>query len=133
MRLSHAEARKLGIDLDAEPVPKGKASPRSNDMNRTERAYAQHLEALKRAGEIVRWDREPEGLRLADRCVFWPDFRVVRPDLAVEMHEIKGRSGRAFYAKEDAWIKLKVAAQMHPYRFFVIWPRQGGGWETKEV
>lgn len=131
MRLSAADARKLGID--AEPMPQGKASPRPNGMNRTERAYAQHLDVLVKAGELLRFDREPEGLRLADRCVYWPDFRVVRPDLSVEFHEVKGRSGGAFYAKEDAWIKLKVAAQMHPYRFFVTWPRQGGGWDIKEV
>lgn len=45
----------------------GKASDCDDDgMNRTERAYAARLEAMKRAGEILEWQFEPFRLRLGD-------------------------------------------------------------------
>ena len=113
---------------------KAKASTRPNGMNATEIRYAALLTTRVHAGEIARFDREPEGLRLADRCVYWPDFRVINNDGTVEFHECKGRSGDKFHAREDAWIKLKVAAATHPmYRFLVVWPSKRGGWESQNV
>jgi hypothetical protein len=101
-----------------------KATQRDDGMNGTERDYAAHLEAERRAGRIKRWDREPEALRLADRTTYWPDFRVVAADDAVEFHEVKPAKGKTgtFFAHEDAWLKLKIVAGMHPYRFVVAWP-----------
>lgn len=134
MKLSRRDLETLLAEADQTPCPRAKAAPPPNGMSRTERQYAAHLEMLWRAGEIVRFDREPCGLRLGTRCVYWPDFRVVRADGLIELHEVKGRSGHAFYAKEDAWIKLKVAAALHPmFAFRVVWPREGGGWESREV
>jgi len=114
-----------------EPVPAARTSgPR---MNQTEARYAAHLDTLQRAGTILRWDFEPEKLRLATAAFYSPDFRVVMPDGTVEFHEVKGRKGAGFYAREDARLKVRIAAEMHPYRFFVVWPRKGGrGWERKE-
>lgn len=83
-------------------------------MNKTEAAYAAILEAKKMSGEILRYDFEPETFRLADKTTYTPDFRVVRADLGVEFHEVKGG-----FVREDAWIKLKIAAAWNPYRFFL--------------
>jgi hypothetical protein len=83
-------------------------------MNRTERAYSDILELRKRAGEILEWAFEPEKFRLADKTWFCPDFRVILKDETVEFHEIKGG-----FTREDAWIKLKIAAELHPYRFLI--------------
>jgi hypothetical protein len=132
VRLTRADAKRLGIDLEDRP-PEGIITPRPNGMKQGERAYSEHLEARRKAGDILRWDREPEGLRLAERCVYWPDFRVVLPDHRVEFHEVKGRKGAGFHTREDAWIKVKVAAYEHPYRFVLVWPRKGGGWDSRVI
>lgn len=89
--------------------------------NDTERAYAQYLELLKRSGEVLRYDYEPERLRLGDGSFYKPDFRVVASDLVIEMHEVKG------HWREAAKVRIKVAADLHPYRFKAV-KKSGNGW-----
>lgn len=109
------------------------ATEMASKMNRNESAYAGHLELLRRAGEIRRWDYEPEKLRLADATFLTPDFRVIANDGAVEFHDTKGSKGaEKFHVEEDAWVKYKIAAELHPYRFFVAW-RHKGHWHTRRV
>lgn len=102
---------------------------RDGEMNKTEAAYAQHLERRRLVDEIDRWDFEPEKLRLADRTFYSPDFRVVLADGSVEFHEVKG------FWEDDARVKIKVAAELHPYRFVAVRvkpKRDGGGWAEEE-
>ena len=90
-------------------------------MNRTERAYAQRLELLWRAGELKWFGYEPFLITLADRLKYRPDFIVVRDVTAegaarIEVHEIKGtppgrRLGEA---------KVKMAATVFPWISFFI-------------
>lgn len=89
-------------------------------MNNTERAYSVLLEAKRRRGEIVRWDYEPIKMRLADNTYLTPDFRVICADGEEQFHETKGG-----FVREDAWIKLKLAAELHPYRFLMAQLRKG--------
>lgn len=97
------------------PIAKALTTPRVFlSMNQTERAYADQLELLRRAGQILRWDFEPERLKLADATFYVPDFRVVYPDGRVEFHEVKG------YMRDDAAVKIKVAASVHPYTFVLV-------------
>lgn len=110
-----------------------KAIVSDDGMNKTERSYANHLELRRRAGEILRWDFEPEKLRLADRTFITVDFRVILPDGTVEFHDTKGSKGAGYFVREDAAIKLKLAAALHPYRFFVAWYLKGRGWQTKRI
>jgi hypothetical protein len=91
-----------------------RAAPRASAMNRLEAAYAQHLELQRAAGVIRRWDYEPERLLIGNRCTYLPDFRIVGADDVIEMHEVKG------FMRDDALVKLKVAASMHPYRFVLV-------------
>jgi len=93
--------------------------------NAWERQYADHLEAKRVRGEILRWDYEPETLRLADRTTLCPDFRVVLPDGLIEFHEVKG------FRREDAMIKIKVAAELHPYKFVLV-QKVKGCWQPTE-
>ena len=99
-------------------------------MNKTEAAYASHLMARKLVGEIERFDFEPEKFRLADRTYYTPDFRVIlMQDGTVEFHEVKG------FWEDDARVKIKVAAELHPYRFVAVKPiakKHGGGWSVEE-
>lgn len=111
-------------------VPIPKPDPR---MSNTEALYAAHLAALKAEGRILRFDFQPESLRLADSTYYRPDFRVVTAEGYVEIHEVKGRRGQSFHAEEDAWLKLKIVAELHPYAVVVVWPLKGGGWGERRL
>ncbi len=98
-------------------------------MNKTEQAYAATLEARKIAGEILWYRFEGVKLRLADGCFYSPDFAVLRGDGQMEMHEVKG------FWTDDARVKIKVAAELYPFRFLAVRVRTkkaGGGWDVEE-
>jgi hypothetical protein len=95
-------------------------------MNKTEMAYAAVLEGLKRAGQVQWYRFEGIKLRLADKTFYTPDFAVMRDDGVLECHECKG------FWMDDARVKIKVAAEMYPFRFMAAKQRSkksGGGWE----
>ncbi len=81
------------------------------EMNRAEEKYAMELELRKRAGDIIWWGFEAVKLRLADKTFYTPDFCVMREGFVVEFHEVKG------HWEDDARVKIKVAAEMFPFRF----------------
>jgi len=87
---------------------------KSGAMNQTEKRYADRLELLKRAGEILWYEFEPANLRLADRCLYKIDFWVLTKDREIEVHEVKG------FWTDDALVKIKVAAEKFPFRFIAI-------------
>ena len=94
-------------------------------MNKTEAAYDAHLAAMQHAGQI-QW-RKFEGLklRLADNTFYTPDFAVMAADGVIECHEVKG------YWQDDARAKIKVAADLYPFRFLAVrakTKKDGGGW-----
>ena len=97
-------------------------------MNKTEEAYAAHLELRKAAGEVLWWKFEGMKLRLADNTFYTPDFNVLTRDCVMECHEVKG------YWIDDARVKIKVAAEMFPFRFRAFKPRakkHGGGFDEE--
>jgi hypothetical protein len=102
------------------------ARHKPGELNGLEKAYASLLEARRLAGEILRYDFEPVALRLANRTTYTPDFRVILSDLREEYHEVKG------FLRDDAWVKLKIAAELHPYAFFLC-RREKGQWQIEEV
>lgn len=107
---------------------KAKARPkkRYGTMNKTEGKWSKVLDEMMATGAIVRWDFEPEKLRLADGAYYTPDFRVILSDLTIEFHEIKG------FMREAAAVRLKVAADQHPYVFKLIrWKNKQ--WKVEEV
>lgn len=101
---------------------------KAGKMNRTEESYAQHLELLKHAGEVL-WIRfEGLKLRLADSTFYTPDFAVMAADGVIECHEVKG------FWQEDARVKIKVASDQYPFRFLAVKvkpKRDGGGWSVE--
>ena len=97
-------------------------------MNKTEAAYDAHLAQLQHAGQIL-W-RKFEGLklRLADNTFYTPDFAVMAADGVIECHEVKG------FWQDDARAKIKVAADLYPFRFLAVRvkpKKEGGGWEVE--
>lgn len=88
---------------------------RAGEMTQIERDWEAQLELRRAAGLLVRIDYEPERLRLAKDTTYQPDFRVVMADGEVVFFEVKGP-----HAWEDAIVKLRVAAELHPYRFVMV-------------
>lgn len=85
------------------------------EMNKTEQAYADHLELLRRAGEILWFKFEPMKLQLAEKTTYSPDFLVQVASGHLELHEVKG------FWEDDARVKIKVAAEMFPiFKFIAI-------------
>jgi hypothetical protein len=83
-------------------------------MNKTEEAYSRHLETLRIAGENNGFMFEAMKFRLADNTFYTPDFIVFAADGVIEAHEVKGG-----YIFDDAMVKLKVVAELFPFRFYL--------------
>lgn len=102
---------------------------KAGQMNKTEAAYEQHLKALQQAGEVLWYRFEGIKLRLADNTFYTPDFAVMRSDLSMELHEVKG------FWTDDARVKTKVAADQYPFRIVAVkakTKKSGGGWAMEE-
>lgn len=103
---------------------------KTGEMNATERRYDEFLALQQHTGEIL-W-RKFEGikLRLADNTFYSPDFAVMTAANELQCHEVKG------FMTDDANVKIKVAAEMYPFRFFLVRAKakkDGGGWDIQEV
>jgi hypothetical protein len=101
---------------------------RVGQMNGTEKNYAQELELQKKAGTLLWYRFEGVKLRLADNTFYTPDFAVMNLDMILEFHEVKG------HWQDDARVKIKVAAEMYPFKFFAMSPipkKSGGGWKVE--
>lgn len=110
----------------ADRAPKPPPAEREK-MNKTEAAYADRLDLLRRAGTISRWRFEPISLQLADGTRYRPDFLIEFFDEMPEIHEVKG------YMRDDARVKIQVAASLYPmFRFFVV-RRARHEWDITEV
>lgn len=122
VRVSDEQARAMGI---GHLIPKGVARPRG--PNKTEARYAMRLDRLKDVGAIRGYWLEAVKFRLADKCWFCPDYLIELPDRSKILHEVKGG-----FVREDAWVKLKVAADLMPFPFFLAqWV--GGDWEITRI
>jgi hypothetical protein len=102
---------------------------RAGVMNKSEAAYAAHLEGCKQAGSVLWWKFEGLKFRLADGCFYTPDFAVLNAANEMELHEVKG------FWQEDARVKIKCAAELFPFRFVALTARSkkaGGGWQEEQ-
>ena len=98
-------------------------------MNKTEAAYAATLEMRRAAGDVLWFKFEGLKFRLADNTFYTPDFAVMLASGAMEAHEVKG------HWADDARAKIKIAADMYPFRFIAIKvkaKKDGGGWAVEE-
>lgn len=108
---------------------------KKGEKNKTEQAYEQHLKLLQNSGQILWYTFEGLKFRLADKTFYTPDFVVMRSDGLIELHEVKG--ARVIFA-DDARVKIKVAAELYPFRFVAVYPAKQGKtrllsqWEYEE-
>lgn len=102
---------------------------KTGTLNKTERAYEALLKSWQHAGLVAWFKFEGVKLRLADNTFYTPDFAVMMADGRMEMHEVKG------FWQDDARAKIKIAADMYPFRFVAVKPKakkDGGGWDKEE-
>lgn len=107
---------------------KGKPQARA-EMNKTERDYSLILEAMKRRGDIVDWEREGITLR-------WPDGMRYTPDFTVTLHAIKWGAAERDYVsilfieakgpriEDDAMVKFRAARDKWTRYRFEMWQRR---------
>lgn len=105
----------------------GRRRPVPGQMNKTEQAYAAHLDLLRHAGEIQWWGFEAVKLKLAAATFYTPDFVVIRADLGIEVHETKG------HFEDDARVKWKVAVKEFWWIQFVLVKKQGKVFQLEKM
>lgn len=101
---------------------------KAGKMNKTEAEYGALLAQLQMTGEIRWYSFEGMTFKLADNTRYTPDFAVMRTDGLIELHEVKG------FWRDDARVKIKVAAELFPFRFIAVKKRAkkaGGGWDRE--
>lgn len=103
------------------------------NQNKTEAAYDELLRLRKLAGEIEDYRFEPFKLFLSHNVpggraatVYIPDFLVVFSD-HFEVHEVKG------FWREDAKVKIKMAAELFPWFKFIAVYAERGQWRYEEL
>ena len=131
IKLTSAQAKALGV------TAKGTRRTRG-EMNRNESAYAEHLRLLTHAGEVVWFAFEAIKLRLADNTTLTVDFVVMLRDGTIEFVDVKGYKKKAngdpgYWALEDSKIKLKIAAEMFPFVFRVVFQDKQKTWHSVEI
>lgn len=90
-------------------------------MNKTEEEYANYLEGQKQIGNVLWYRFEGIKFRLGDNVHYNPDFAVMRSDNKMEIHEVKGS---LTFIRDDAKVKIKVAAEMFPFKFYLVAPKK---------
>lgn len=115
-----------GKVVAAAPAVVVKVEPRQR-MNKLEASYAQYLELMRHAGSVQWYAFEAIKLRLADNTYYTPDFAVIGGmGGRLFFHEVKG------FWREDARVKIKVAAEMFPhFGFLAVTREKGGAWKTE--
>ena len=135
MPISSDELRAAGYEVQgrqAVRVDVERQPPSKQRMNRTEAAWACELEAERKAGSVAHYRFEAIKLRLADSTFYTPDYFVVLASGRVRVDEVKGG-----FIRDDAAVKVKVAAEQYPeFEFRIVQKqtkRQGGGWKIKPI
>jgi restriction endonuclease len=99
-------------------------------MNSLEAEYAQYLKEQQLVGNVLWYIFEGIKLKLAPNTTYTPDFCMMRKDGEIAFVETKG------FMRDDANVKIKVAASMYPFPFFLAKKKakkNGGGWDVKEI
>lgn len=92
-------------------------------LNKTERAYHEYLKRLN-----LKWlGVQNLTVKLANDCRLTPDFGTLDENGILTLIDVKG------FQREDALIKMKVAARMFPWIRFVIVKKDGHNWNHEEV
>lgn len=95
--------------------------------NKTEQTFGLRLASLKQSGDLLWYGFEPFKLKLAKKTYYTPDFAAVWSDGQLEIYEVKG------FWRDDARVKIKVAANLFPFFRFQAVTKKKDGWEYEEI
>lgn len=109
------------------PKPHG-AKPKPHGANKLETAFGDYLEVLYRRGECWWYAYERVTLKLADDCRYTPDWCAVMENGQRTFYECKGG-----FRRDDAIVKLRVAASTFWFDNFVLVTRVKGAWQFDEI
>jgi hypothetical protein len=100
---------------------------RGADMNKTEARFAAWLDLGIKQGQFLARYFEDFTLRLGNDCRYTPDFAALCADGSLRFYEVKG------FWRDDARVKIKVAASKFPmFEFFAVkWV--GGTWDVEVI
>lgn len=109
------------------PAPAKRLRQATAGLNKTERAFGEWLLASAPADALIH--TQAVTFRLANGCRYTPDFVVSVPDQKPVVYEVKG------FMREDAAVKIKVAAAAYPWMTFVLVWRKGRAsqWEFQKI
>lgn len=101
-------------------------------INKTEALFLEYLREQFPGAWI---EREPVALKIGNGVRYNPDFLVHLPETFREhrtqlvAYEVKG------YMRDDAAVKLKVAATRFPWiTFFLVWrEKRAGAWKQQQI
>lgn len=128
-QLGGGSARATPAKIEA---PKDRLRQNHAGMNKTEAAFFEHLTQSNPAAHVY---REPT-LPIANGCRYKPDFLVATdatnghaaPVAQVAAYEVKG------HMRDDAAVKLKVAASAYPWiAFHLVTRAKGGAWQIQHI
>lgn len=112
----------------AQPVkPKSRAQRPSGFDSKLEEDYDVILHGGLLSGELKAYTYGSVKLRLAKKTWLTPDFFLQYADGRLAFHETKG------YMRDDAAVKLKVAADRFPWAEFWLVTREAGIWQWKQI
>jgi hypothetical protein len=111
-------------------IPPVRPQFQADGMNKLESQFWDRLLAARDARRFTHVYREPFTLRLAGRTTYRPDFMgiMVASQLPVpQIYEVKG------FMRDDAAVKIKVAAETFPWLAFFLATRIKRRWELRNV
>lgn len=119
----------ISSPMPAKP-PKNRIRQNSAGLNRTEQAFKEYLENMWR-GTHIKVLAQCITLKIGNGVRYTPDFcfhaRDDHTEQDLDAYEVKG------FAREDAIVKLKVAASIYPWIKFHLVTRKKGEWQIQEV
>jgi hypothetical protein len=117
-----------GVAAKKQPAAKATARPKPQPkgMNKTEAKMDELLRGMMLAGEVQWYGFEAVTFKLADDCRFTPDFIVIYADGSIEARETKG------FWRDDAKVKIKVAAAKFHWLTFAAFRLVKGQWEREQ-
>jgi hypothetical protein len=111
-------------------VYQAKGRIKDGAMNKLEARYAAYLDQQKLAGAIKWWAFELVKIKIAKNTHITIDFYVL-----TDLDELQARDTKPdrMAVADDALVKTKVAAELCPWRYFFVFPREDGGWDMEQV
>lgn len=92
-------------------------------LNKTEKAYLAYLRGLNPIWLGI----QNVTLKLGDDCRYTPDFFAIDNLGVLHAREVKG------FWRDDAKVKIKVAARMFPFIRFTVAVKTKAGWEHTQI